>query len=355
MLAWQSFPADGHAGYTRGTLQRFAYRQVHMGMPVRIVLYAETEDTARETATVAFREIARLDNIFSNYLRRSELSRIGATVGGPPIVVSEDLYFVLDRAQTLARQTGGAFDVTAGPLTRLWREAIASQRLPDPTQIERARQRTGHRKLALDSGNRAVTLAAEGMELDLGGIAKGYVLDRALVTLRGRHHVHVLVEAGGDIVAGSAPPGRTGWRIAVPHLAPAAGTRHSAAANEPDVPAATCELELEHAAISTSGDRMQFVEIGGRRYSHTVDPRSGVGLTSRRTATVVAPDGITADSLSTALTLLDADEATELLKRYRGVRAAVVVAPSESGPQTPEADTVDHCSVLRSGAGGSPT
>lgn len=312
--------SDDHAAYTRRAPDRFVYRQVHMGMQVRIVLYAETEAAARRSATAAFVEIARLDDIFSDYRRDSELSLLVGAAAGPPVAVSQELFWVLARARELARETDGAFDVTAAPITHLWRQAIADGLLPEPSQIERARRLTGYSRLVLDPGARTVTLTAEGMKLDLGAIAKGYILDRALEVLRRHDAGRALVEAGGDIVVGSAPPERSGWRIDIPHLASATAEQSSEVPSDP-LELRTCELDLMDAAVSTSGDQVQFVEIDGRRHSHTVDPRTGMGLTNGTTATVVAPDGITADSLATALTIVGEEAAPRLLARYAGARA----------------------------------
>ena len=285
--------------------ERFVYSQVHMGMQVRLVLFAAGEAAARRAAGAAFAEIARLDGIFSDYRHDSELTLLAERSGGAPVPVSPELFAVLERAQDLWSRTGGAFDATAGPLTFLWRLAIREQRPPAAEELLRAAALTGGERLILHPEGRAVELTTAGMRLDLGGIAKGYILDRSLQTLR-RHRVsRALVEAGGDIVAGAAPSARDGWRIAI---------------------SGACEISLAEAAVSTSGDRFQHVAIDGRRYSHTVDPRTGMGLTTRRTATVVASDGLTADGLATALTVLDAAAGRELLAAFPGVRAWVRVA-----------------------------
>jgi len=283
-----------------------------MGMQVRIVLYAGDEAAALAAADTAFAEIARLDDVFSNYRPASEISRLSVRAGRHR--VSDELFSVLRRAMQLARQTNGAFDPAAGALTALWREAIERQRLPLPADIERASQRSGYEGLVLDDDARVVELSAAGVRLDLGGIAKGYVLDRALAVLRHAGADSALVEAGGDIVTGAAPPARRGWAIGIPHLLGAAG-------------APRCELHLVDAAISTSGDHAQFVEVDGRRYSHTVDPRSGLGLTHGRAATVVAADGLTADGLATALTVVDEEQMGPLLDLYPTARA--ILSPAD--------------------------
>lgn len=277
-----------------------------MGMQVRVVLCARSEAEARRVARAAFAEIARLDAMLSNYRADSEINAI-ADGSGEPRAASPELVTVLARAQELAELSGGAFDVTSGPLTALWRRAINDGELPEPAAIAAARERVGYRRLDVDVAAQAVTVAA-GTTLDVGGIAKGFVLDRALAVIAGEGIEAALVEAGGDLVVGASPPGTDGWRIDVPHLG--------------------CTVELRHAALATSGDEFQFVEIDGVRYSHTVDPRSGFGLRDSGTISVVAQDGLTADGLATTLTLLSGHETEAVLSALPGARLLVVAAGS---------------------------
>ena len=273
-----------------------------MGVEVRVVLYAESESEAVAAARVAFVEIARLDAVFSDYRRDSELSRLAANAGGNAQPVSDDLHELLQRSQRLAHQTGGAFDVSAGALTRLWRRAIRGGALPTEAELAAAMRVSGVGSLTLDVAG-TVQLPVAGTRLDLGGIAKGFALDRALAKLADAGVARALLQAGGDIVVGDPPPEEDGWTLAIAH--------------------ADCVVRLSRAALSTSGDSEQFVVIEGRRYSHTVDPRTGFGLTSGRTAMVVAGDSVTADSLATALTVLEPAEYDALLAGYPGAGALV--------------------------------
>src|SRR5207244_9367054 len=162
-------------------------------------------------------------------------------------------------------------------------------RLPGRAGRDSAARPVGQRKVRADSGGRSIRLDSAGMRLALGGIAKGYILDQALLVL-GRYGVtRALIQAGGDIVAGDPPPGLPGWRVDVPGAGPLVQARAAA---------------LARAALSLSGDTEQFVIVDGVRYSHVVDPHTGVGLTSRRQAAVVAGDGRTAGGRSTALAVV---------------------------------------------------
>jgi thiamine biosynthesis lipoprotein len=226
--------------------------------------------------------------------------------------VSGDLFAVVARALDLWRRSRGAFDPTVGPFTELWRASRRTGRLPGRAELDSAALRVGSEKVHLDSAAHTVRLAVPGMRLDLGGIAKGYILDQALAELRRHGVTRALLEAGGDIVAGDPPPGLPGWRVAVPEGGRA--VRASAAA-------------LANAAVATSGDTEQFVLIEGVRYSHVIDPQTGLGLTTRRQATVVAEDGVTADGLATALVVLDAERGAALLRAFPQVVAEVRPVP----------------------------
>lgn len=279
-----------------------------MGVVARILLYAPDESAAREAARAAFARVAALDSVMSDYRPGSELMRLSARSGGPPVRVSGELFHLLSLADSLSRLSDGAFDVTAGPLVRLWRAVRRTGTLPTEAERREAMSRVGWRHLHLDSAARTVRLDRPGMLLDLGGIAKGYAAQEAVRTLADRGVSRALVEMGGDLVAGAPPPGRRGWRVRI----------ESPGSTAPD------SLLLAHAALSTSGDTEQFVEIDGVRYSHVVDPATGLGLRTRVVATVLAPDGATADALSTLLTVLDPARGRALLAaRFPGVTAWV--------------------------------
>lgn len=256
--------------------QRFEYSQVAMGVRARIVLYAEDEPAAQQAASAAFDRIAYLEDVMSDYRPTSELMRLCAKAGGPPVHVSPELLFILTKSQDLAERSGGAFDVTVGPLVRLWRQARKSGVLPTPAERIAARRLVGWRKMRIDPKSSTVRLAVPGMRLDLGGIAKGYACDEAIRVLKEQGIESALVEMGGDIAVSRPPPGNDGWEIEV----------------------AGKTMILSNEAISSSGDTEQFVEIGGKRYSHIVDPKTGLGLTSRIAVTVVAPAGWVSDGLS---------------------------------------------------------
>ncbi len=294
--------------------QRFQFEHVAMAVPIRIVLYAEDEEIAGRAAQAAFARIDQLDGVMSDYDPASELRRLSATSGqGAAVSVSDDLWEVLFASQELARQSEGAFDVTVGPLVRLWRRARRQHTLPTPERIEEFKQHVGYRKVRLAPQQRTVELLKPEMGLDLGGIAKGYAIDQALLTLRERGVVSALVDAGGDVVLGERPPHKPGWVIGIAPL-------------DRDAPPSRY-LSLSRTAIATSGDAWQFVEIDGVRYSHLVDPHTGIGLTDHSSVTVIAPNATLADGLASAVSVLGPEKGIALVDSTRGAAAFIVRAP----------------------------
>ena len=291
-------PADG--------LERFEYVQVHMGVRARLVVYAKDEETAVEACTAAYRRVAELEQICTDYRKSSELMQLCAKAGGPAVAVSDELFYVISKSVEAARNSGGAFDITVGPYVALWREARKTGRMPAREKIEEARELVGHQKIILDPSAQTIRLTTSGMRLDLGGIAKGYAGDCALAVLRSYGIESALFEAGGDIVVSNAPPGRHGWEIEVVNDRPS---------SKPKL------LFMKNAGISTSGDTEQHVVIEGRRYSHVVDPRTGIGLTNRNYVTITAPDGITSDALSTTACVLGPQGTGFVLRKYAGTKA----------------------------------
>ncbi len=318
--AWFLWAAASLAFAGESALSRFEFSQPHMGTQFQIIVYAPDAATASRASDAAFERIARLDDTMSDYHPSSELMFLCQRAGGQPVPVSEDLFQVLARSQELAERTNGAFDVTVGPVVRLWRRARRQHELPPPEELARARELVGHAKLRLDPRARTAQLLQKGMLLDLGGIAKGYAADQALVVLKKHGITSALVAAGGDIAVSAPPPGREGWRIGIAPL------------ESPDKPP-TRFLLLHDAAVSTSGEAEQYLEIAGKRYSHIVDPRTGVGVVGRSSVTIVAPNATTSDGMATAISVLGAERGLELVRSTPGA-AALIIQATDQGPRT---------------------
>ena len=287
-------------------LGKFAFEKAEMGVPFRITLYAAGEAVAKEAAEAGFARVAALNHIFSDYEDDSELTQLSRTSGsGRAVKVSDDLWTVLSRAQVLAARTDGAFDVTCGPLTSMWRRARRKHELPAPDLVAEMTSRVGWKKMRLDEKAHTVELLAPEMRLDVGSIAKGYAADEALKTVRARGCPRAMVAGSGDISAGDPPPGRKGWRIEVVGLD----------LDDPAAAPAPVVVEIANAAIATSGDRNQRLDANGKRYSHILDPRTGQPLTDHALVSVIAKDGLTA-GISTACSVIGPREALKLAAEW---------------------------------------
>jgi FAD:protein FMN transferase len=290
---------------------RFEFTQIQMGMPFKLVLYAADEDSANGAARAAYARIRELNGIMSDYEPDSELSRLCATAGtGKSVPISPDLLRILLRAQALAKASDGAFDVTVGPCVRLWRKARREKSFPTPAEFAAARRAVGWSNLTIDEEHATARLALPRMQLDLGGIAVGYAIDETLALLKARGITSALIDGSGDIGVSAAPPGTTGWKIGIAPL-------------EPEAPPSRY-IVLAHAAVTTSGSAFQYVEFEGKRYSHIVDPHTGLGLTDRASVTVIARDCTTADSYATAVSVLGAQRGLALIEKTEGAAALIV-------------------------------
>jgi thiamine biosynthesis lipoprotein len=295
-------PDDGSAA------TRWAETRRLMGVPWTITACGIEEAAARTAIDAAFAEVARIERVLSDYDPDSELSRLSAR---SPMVeavpVSDDLWAVLVRSAEIRDASAGAFDVSVGPLTTLWRRARRSERLPTREKLDAALAAVGPAAVELDPARRAVRLPLAGTRLDAGGIGMGYAADRALDVLARHGVAAAMIDASGDVVVSGPPPGTAGWRIALHPLGRGAGGGRT--------------LVLTHAAVTTSGDAAQAVTIDGRRYSHIVDPRSGLGVPGPAAVTVVARDGTTADALATAASVLGPEAGVTMIARFPGVAA----------------------------------
>lgn len=299
--------------------QRFESAQTHMGSKFTIVVYAAAEPIAEQGFQAAFERIRQLDATLSDYQAESELSRLSESSPTPsPVPVGADLFQVLKRSQEISVLSEGAFDVTVGPLTKLWRRARRQNQLPPEDLLRTAREAVGFSHLQLDPETRTAHLRRPGMRLDLGGIAKGFAADEALAVLRKSGLTSALVNAGGGMALGDPPPGEKGWSLGIAPL-------------DPDEPPHQF-LSLANCGVATSGDARQHLEIDGIRYSHILDPRTGRAITHRSSVTVVAQDGMTADALATALSVLGTQGVT-LAENIPGT-AALVVTLEADRPQT---------------------
>jgi len=280
-------------------LKRYEFSLPRMGTIFRIELYSPDDATAAKAAEAAFARAEELEQIMSDYREDSELMRLAREGASAPFPASDDLYNVLAKSIRISELSRGAFDVSVGPLVELWRKARRTGRLPNASELARAKVLVDYRNIELDAARHTVFLKRAGMKLDLGAIGKGYAADQMLALLQSRGLRQAMVVAGGEVALGAAPSDQAGWRVAIDTPDTGTGKR-------------PCVLMLHDSAVSTSGNSRQFVEVNGKRYSHIIDPSTGLGLEGAASTTVIARDSTTADALATALSIMPVGDGMRL-------------------------------------------
>jgi arylsulfatase A-like enzyme/thiamine biosynthesis lipoprotein ApbE len=285
-----------------------------MGTNFRLAVYGEELATIIPAVEAAMLRVHALDALLSDYSPDSEVSRLAeaAKTARPDewISISPELAAVLTSGLEIAQSSEGAFDPTLGRLTKLWRRSKRQAELPSPMRLAEARAASGHSSLEFDPKQPALRFLVPGIELDLGGIAKGYACDEALRIITQAGLKSALVDGGGDILVSGPPPGQPeGWHISI----------------DPGYTGVET-MNLIHCAVATSGDRYQAVAIDGVRYAHIIDPATGLGLTRMRSATIIARTAMEADALASAACVLGPDR-VGLVSNRPGVTAITVDNP----------------------------
>ena len=286
------------------------YQDNCMGTQFTLLIDHDDELKAETGAKAAFEEARRLELVFSDYVDNSELSIFSdSSYTKKKQKLSDDLFSVLKHGQEISRDTNGSFDMTIGQLSRLWRIARFKKTMPSQAKISKAMTMTGYKYLKLFPKTKEARLTRQGIELDLGGIAKGHTADGMLKILDNHGLSRCIIDAGGDLVIGDPPRKSKGWRIKV------GGVKHSASPY----------LELSNCAVATSGDIEQFVVLNGKRFSHLIDPFSGLGLTTQAQVTIIAPTGIEADSLASACIVMGIEKTQKYLRNQSQTEAYFMV------------------------------
>jgi thiamine biosynthesis lipoprotein len=291
-----------------------------MSTDAGIMVTADSPSSARQMISTAVSRTGRIDRLMSTYRDNSDISRINARATERPVKVDKKTLHVLRASKDFYRLTDGAFDITYAPLRTLWRRASEEGKVPSDTEIKNVLRRVSSDNLILSKNS--VQMAVHRMELDLGGIAKGYAVDEAVRALKETGAESALVDIGGDMrVIGRRADGEK-WRVKVRDPRP--GTHKP------------LMLRLQNAAVATSGDYARYFQIGDRRFSHIIDPRTGHPVRTVPSATVIAPTAIMADALATALSVLDPDKGLKLINSMEDVECLLMTRRQPGEPESME-------------------
>jgi FAD:protein FMN transferase len=282
--------------------------RLSMGCVYAIAAYGTDDGVLPRVLDEALDEVDRIDHLMSHYRPDSPLSRLNQQAGHSPVPVDPELFDFIARSIEYSRASDGAFDITVGPLMKLWGFFRGDARVPTERELAAARTRIGYRLVHLDMAARTIRFDVPGVELDLGGIAKGYAVDRVIDLLRRRRVTTALVSAGGSTVyALGAPPGEDAWPVKIQD--PIAPERIAFA------------VPLRDRALSVAGTSEKFFERGGARYGHIMDPRTGRPVQGVLAVAVLAPTGVTGDALDDALFVRGAAGSQAYLEHYPGTEA----------------------------------
>jgi FAD:protein FMN transferase len=277
--------------------KKYTFSEPKMGSPLNITLYSTDSAKASQLAKKSFQIADSLNLIFSDYLENSELNLLSRTAGTNTFKsVSPALWDIINQSVKASEKCEGAFDISVGSIVKLWRKARKEKVFPNETILQSSLQTVGYQNITFDSNRHSVKLLQKNTLLDLGGIAKGYVAQVIVDYCKKEGIEKALVDAGGDMASTGS-----GWRVGV------------------TIPNSEELMQgfiiLNNQAVATSGNMYQFVEIEGKKYSHIVNPRTGLGLTHQRNVTVIAPDGATADWLATACSVLSVKKSLKLIEK----------------------------------------
>ena len=279
-----------------------------MGTVIEITLIADDEETANKASLQAFQEIKRIETLMSPWVDSSDVTRINRSSGKEWVKVSPETFEVIQKAQEISELSEGGFDITVGPLTELWRKA-REKKIPPP--VEDVKEKLGlvnFKNIEMNQEGK-VFLKKKGMAIDLGGIAKGYAVDRAFELLKSPGYKNLIVNAGGDLRVGGTK-NKQPWSIGIQ--------------NPRESKKILARISVSDTAIATSGDYEKYFIYQGNRYHHIFNPKDGFPTEGSQSVTIIAKDCITADGLATAVFVLGAERGYSLCQKLEGVDCIIV-------------------------------
>ena len=295
--------------------RKFSYSEMKMGSAFNLIIVSADSNKANHLARKSYELVDSLNHIFSNYDSSSELSKINASAGLLPYKMSTAMLDLVQKSQYAYIQSKGAYDISIGPLSSLWRNARKAKLFPEASTVLATKKLVGLNQVKINKRLGTIFLPNANMQLDFGGIAKGYIAQWVINFLKANGIQQALVDAGGDIVMSGPPLNQQGWLIGV------------------NLPETTDQLlnkklQLSNCSVATSGDVYQFIEYKGVKYSHIINPLTGYGVTNLRNVTIIAKTGATADWLATACSILPIQEAKQLAISHQ---AALLITTLKNG------------------------
>ncbi|MBW8001652.1 MAG: FAD:protein FMN transferase [Planctomycetes bacterium] len=312
----------GSSIWPKGRVSGDSNQRLVMGTFARIVAVAMDREVAIACMEAGFAELEAVDESMSDYKAGSELSRLNAEGFRVAVSVSDALFEVLERSVEYSKKSGGGFDVTVGAIVDLFRGAKEKGERPTEEEIAAAKEKVGYEKLVLDREKKTVRFAVDGMRIDLGGIAKGYAIDEAILAMKKGGAIGGMVDVGGDIRCFGAPgKGKDVWLV---------GLQDPSVEKDDMGPGKyLLVLKLADAAIATSGDYRRFVMVDGEKYSHIITPSSGEGAKKLSSVTIISKTAIDADALATSVSVLGAEKGLELIEGERQAEAILITPGPE--------------------------
>lgn len=262
-----------------------------MGNNFTITVVADNESGAKKHIESAIAEIRRIEQLFTTFNSNSQTNLINENAGIQPVKVNREVFDLIERSIAISKITQGAFDITYGSIDKsLWNFDKTMTALPSPEQAKKMVHLIDYQKIVLDSDNTTIFLKEKGMRIGFGGIGKGYAAEKAKHLLIGKGVVSGIINASGDLTAWGTQPNGKPWTIGIAN---------------PDFPqAAFSYLEISEKAIATSGNYEKFIIIGGKKYSHTIDPKTGLPISGIKSVTVISNNAEFADAMATPIAVM---------------------------------------------------
>ncbi len=281
-----------------------------LGSPFEITVIAEDTITGQLYCNLAVDEVKRVENLISDWIPTSEISKVNQNAGSNPIKVSTEVFDLVERALKISKLTNGAFDISYASMDKIWKFDGSMKKMPTETDIKKSVERVGYQKVILDSNNKTIFLKEKGMKLGLGGIGQGYIADKIKILLQEKGCKSGIVNVSGDINTWGFQLDGSPWTVAI--------------VNPLNKNKVFATFPLIDSAVETSGNYEKYVTFNGKRYSHIIDPRSGYPATGIISVSVFAKQTEIADAIATGVFVLGVEVGMDLINQINGIECIII-------------------------------